>query len=76
MVEIYHTQKSLQSFAVCWFRKIQKDLDIVPERGNAGGGDALAQEIQFEDGEHALIQVEGQPVGDEDGEQCALWICL
>jgi hypothetical protein len=70
-VEIHHTQKSLQSFAVCWFRKIQNDLDIVPEGGDAGGGDAVAQEIQLVDGEHALLQVEGQAVGSEDGEQGA-----
>jgi hypothetical protein len=53
----------LQSFAVSWFRKIQNDLDIVPEGGNAGSGDAVAQEIQLGDSEHALLQVEGQAVG-------------
>ncbi len=34
-------------------------------------GDAVAQEIQLGDGDHALLQVEGQAVGGEDGEQCA-----
>ncbi len=31
----------------------------------------VAQEIHLGDGEHALLQVEGQPVGGEDGEQRA-----
>jgi hypothetical protein len=70
-VEIHHTQISLQSFAVSWFRKIQNDLDIVPEGGDAGGGDAVAQEIQLGDCEHAFLQVEGQVIGGEDGEQRA-----
>ncbi len=70
-VEIHHTQKSLQSFAVSWFRKIQNDLDIVPEGGDAGGGDAVAQEIQLGDCGHTLLQVEGQVVGGEDGKQHA-----
>jgi hypothetical protein len=61
--EIHHTQESLQSFAVGWFRKIQNDLDIVP--------DAVAQKIQLGDSEHALLHVEGQAVGGEDGEQRA-----
>ncbi len=42
--------------------------DIDPEGGDAGGGDAVAQEIQLRDGEYALLQVEGQAVGGEDGE--------
>ncbi len=70
-IEIYHTQKSLHSFAVGWFREVQNDLNFVPKGGNAGGGDAVAQEIQLGDGEHALLQVEGQAVGGEDGEQRA-----
>jgi hypothetical protein len=61
----------LEGFAVGWFRKIQNDLDIVVERGDAGGGNAVAQEIQLGDGEHAFLQVEGQAVGGEDGEQRA-----
>ncbi len=69
--EIHHTQKPLHSFAVCWFREIQNDLDVVPEGGDAGGGDAVAQEIQFGDGKHTLLQVEGQAVGGEDGEKRA-----
>ncbi len=52
----------MQSFAVGWFRKIQNDLDIVPEGGDAGGRDAVAQEIQLLDGEHALLQVEARPL--------------
>ncbi len=70
-IEIHHTRKSLQSFAVSWFRKIQNDLDIVPEGGDAGGRDAVAQEIQLGDCEHALLQVEGQVVGGKVGEQRA-----
>ena len=71
MVEIYHTPKSLHSFAVGWFREVQNDLNIVPKRGDAGGGDAVAQKIQLRYGEDALLQVEGQAVGGEDGEQRA-----
>ncbi len=52
-----------------WVGKIQNDLNIVPEGGDAGGGDAVAQEIQLREGEDALLQVEGQAVGGEDGEQ-------
>ncbi len=71
MIEIYHTQKSLHSFAVGWFREVKSDLNVVPKGGDAGSGDAVAQEIQLGDGEHALLQVEGQAVGGEDGEQRA-----
>jgi hypothetical protein len=42
--------------------------DIDPEGGDASGGDVVAQEIQLRDGEYALLQVEGQAVGGEDGE--------
>ena len=69
-VEIHHTQKSLHSFAVGWFREIQNDLNVVPKGGDDGCGDAVALEIQLGDGEHALLQVEGQAVGSGDGEQC------
>ncbi len=31
----------------------------------------MAQEIQLGDGEHALLQVDGQAIGGEDGEQRA-----
>ncbi len=31
----------------------------------------MTQEIQLGDGEHTLLQVEGQAVGGEDGEQRA-----
>ncbi len=61
----------MNSFAVGWFREVQNDLNIVPKGGDAGGGDAVAQEIQLGDGEHALLQVEGQAVGGEDGKQRA-----
>ncbi len=52
----FHNQKSLDSFAVSWFREIQNDLNVVLKGGNAGGGDVVAQEIQLGDGEHALLQ--------------------
>ncbi len=61
----------MQGFAVSGFREVQNDLNVVLEGGNAGGGDAVAQEIQLGDGEDALLQVEGQAVGGEDGEQRA-----
>ncbi len=53
----------------------KNDLDIVPEGAtsaadDAGGGDGVAQEVQLCYSEHALLQVEGQAVGSEDGEQC------
>ncbi len=70
-MEIYHTQKSLHSFAVGWFRDIQNDLNVVPKGGDAGCGDAVALEIQLGDGEHALLQFEGQVIIGEDGEQRA-----
>jgi len=44
---------------------------VVPDGGNVGGGDAANQEIQLRDGEHALLHVECQAVGGEDGEQRA-----
>ena len=46
-------------------------LNVVSEGGDAGGGDAVAQEVQLWDGEDALLQVEGQAIGGEDGEQRA-----
>jgi hypothetical protein len=61
----------LQRFAVSGFREIQNDLNVVLEGGDAGGRDAVAQEIQLGNGEDALLQVEGQAVGGEDGEQRA-----
>jgi hypothetical protein len=61
----------LHGFAVGGFREVQNDLKVVPEGGDAGGIDAVAQEIQLRDGEDALLQVEGQAVGGEDGEQRA-----
>ncbi len=60
----------MHGFAVSGFREIQNDLNVVPEGGDAGG-DAVAQEIQLGDGEDALLQVEGQANGGEDGEQRA-----
>jgi hypothetical protein len=61
----------LHGFAVCGFREVQNDLNVVPEGGDAGGGDAVALEIQLGDGEDTLFQVEGQAFGGEDGEQRA-----
>ncbi len=61
----------MHGFAVSGFREIQNDLNVVPEGSDAGGGDAVAQEIQLGDWEDALLQVEGQAVGGEDGEQRA-----
>jgi hypothetical protein len=61
----------LHGFAVGVFREIQNDLNVVPEGGDASSGDAVAQEIQLGDGEDALLQVEGQAIGGEDGEQRA-----
>jgi hypothetical protein len=64
----------LHGFAVKGFREIQNDLNVVPEGGDAVSGDAVAQEIQLRDGEDALIQVEGQAVGGEDGEHVRRWV--
>ncbi len=61
----------MQRFSVSGFREVQNDLNVVPEGGDAGGGDAVAQEIQLRNGEDALLQVEGQAVGGKDGEQRA-----
>jgi hypothetical protein len=58
----------LQSFAVRGFREVQNDLNVVPKGGDAGGKDAVAQEIQLGGSKGALLQVEGQAVGGEDGE--------
>ncbi len=59
----------MHSFAVGWFREVQNDLNVVPKGDDAGCGDAVAQEIQLGDGGLALLQVEGQAIGGEDGEQ-------
>jgi hypothetical protein len=61
----------LHGFAVAGSREIQNDLNVVPDGGDAGGGDAVAQEIQLGSGEDALLQVEGQAVGGKDCEQHA-----
>ena len=61
----------MHGFAASGFREIQNDLNVVPEGGDAGRGDTVAQEIQLGDGDDALLQVEGQAVGGEDGEQHA-----
>jgi hypothetical protein len=34
---------------------------------HTGGGDEVSQEVELGNGEHSLLQVEGQPVGGEDG---------
>jgi hypothetical protein len=72
-VEVNHTY-----LAVIGLREIQNDLNVVPEGGDTGGGDVVSQEVELGDGEHELLQVEGQPIGSEDGEQrreVALWSC-
>jgi hypothetical protein len=46
-VEVNHTQEPLQYFAVTLFREIQNDLNIVLERGDAGGRDAVSQVVEF-----------------------------
>ncbi len=70
-VEVYHAKETLQWIAVYGLGKIQNDMNVVSEGGDAGGGDAVAQEIQLGNGEDALLQVEGQAVGGKDGEQHA-----
>ena len=50
--------------------EIQYHLDVVAEWCYAGGGYAVAKEVQLGHREDALLQVEGQPVGGEDGEKC------
>jgi hypothetical protein len=60
----------LKCLAVSGGGKIQYHLDVVPERSHTGGGDAVVEKVEFCDNKHALLQVEGQPVGIEDGEQC------
>ncbi len=42
--------------------------NVVPERGDAGGRYLANQKIQLRDDEHALLLVEGQVAGGEDGE--------
>ena len=61
----------MQGFAVSGFSEVQNDLNVVPEGGDAGARDAVAQEIQLGDSEHALLQLEGQPIGSKDGKQRA-----
>ncbi len=51
------------------FREIKNDLNVVPEGSYASHRDAVSQEIELGDSEHALLQVDGQPIGGEDGEQ-------
>jgi hypothetical protein len=45
-------------------------MNVVPEGGYACGGDVVSQEVELSDNKDALLQVEGQPVGREDGERC------
>ncbi len=61
----------MHGFAVSGSREIQNDLNVVPEGGDAGGGDAVAQKIQLGGDEDTLLQVEGQAVGGDDGKQRA-----
>ena len=49
--------------------KKQDDLNVVPQRVDAGGRDAVAQEVELGDGEDALGEVEGKAVGGQDGEE-------
>ncbi len=67
----------MQSFAVSGRREIQNYLDVVAERFHPGGRDAVAEEVEVGDGEHALAEVESQSVGGEDGERvrrcCQCW---
>ena len=74
MVEIYHTPKSLHSFAVGWFREVQNDLNVVPKRGDAGGGDAVAQEIQLGDGEHAFPRSRARPLEARMANNAQRWV--
>jgi hypothetical protein len=67
-IEVNHTYEPLQCLAVIGFREIQNDLNMVLEGSLVGGGDAVSQE-EFGDGKRALLQVEGQPDGGEDGEK-------
>jgi hypothetical protein len=67
-IEVNHTYEPLQCHAVIGFREIQNDLNVVLEGSLAGSEDAVSQE-EFGDGERALLQVEGQPDGGEDGEE-------
>ncbi len=39
-------------------------------RGHTAGGEAAAEDIELGEGEYALLQVEGRPVGGKDGEEC------
>jgi hypothetical protein len=55
----------LWTLATPVFREIQNDLNVVPEGGDDGDGDGVSQEVGLGDGEHALLQVEGQPVGGQ-----------
>ncbi len=60
----------MQCLAVSWSRLLQNDLNIVQERGDTAGGDAVAEEVEFGVGEHALLQVQSQASGGEEGEKC------
>jgi hypothetical protein len=55
----------LKCLAVSGCGKIQYYIDIVLKQGHSGGKDAVAQEVEFSYGKHALFQVEGQPLGEE-----------
>jgi DNA-binding MarR family transcriptional regulator len=64
-------EEALQGFDVLWLGEIRNYLYILLERCQAGGGDPVAQEIQLGDGEDTLVEVEGEAVGSQDGEQLA-----
>jgi hypothetical protein len=67
-VKIHHAQKLLQILDSVQPRKIKHDLQAVPERGNAGGAETVAEEVELRPGELALVQVDGKPIVRQDPE--------
>jgi len=59
----------LQCPAVKWSGEIKNDLNVYPERGDTGSRDAVAEDAEFGDSKHALLQVQGQLLGGKDGEE-------
>ena len=49
--------------------EIQNHLNVVPQRVDACGRDAVAQEVQLGDSKDALGEVEGEAVGGQDSEE-------
>ncbi len=56
--------------------KIQNHLDVVPKRGHTGSRDAVAKEVKFGNGKHALLQVDVQPFVSEDGRGARLCVVV